>query len=100
MADRDKNGRFQKGHKAGGRPPKVVEVSRLTDIEEIVTRAKWRRLLERAYEMAMDGNVQAMKLVFMYVAGTPVQIVRAAVDNTVALDKEFQEALDRGYGGP
>lgn len=101
-SDRDSKGRFLKGHgvrgQSKGRPTRAVEAQRLREFNRAVG-PRWVELVEKSIEMALAGDMRAMKLLFSYAMGNPVQLIRTEVVPTVEIDREFQEALERGYGG-
>jgi len=74
-----------------------VESARLADFNKVVTGAKWRKVVRKVLEMAENGDIQAIKLLFSYALGNPVQRVQTEVVETPELRDGFVQALERGY---
>lgn len=102
MAERDANGRFVKGHKGfkkAGRPPRCSEERFLTAILRAIPEDGWEKATKAVLARAKKGDVVAWKALAAYLVGTPVQRIETEVVDTVELAREFEDALERGYGG-
>jgi len=97
--DRDEKGRFVKGvYKGGpGRPPRVNEAEYLDNFRRRVPPEKLAAVADKLLELALDGDVSAIRLLFAYALGQPIQRVDATVDQR-SLSVELQAALDVVYG--
>ena len=97
--DRDEKGRFVKGvYKGGpGRPPRVKEVEYLDNFRRRVPPEKLAAVADKLLELALDGDVSAIRLLFAYALGQPIQRLEASVDQR-SLSVELQAALDVVYG--
>jgi hypothetical protein len=69
MAERDKNGRFVKGHAGGpGRPPREREEKYYELAMTSVTYKDWQAIINRAANDAKRGDAQARKWLAEYLA--------------------------------
>jgi len=72
--DRDESGKFVKGHPGGpGRPPGSRNLS--TVFMSLLTEEDMARVTRALIAEAVEGNVQAIALLFKYVLGEPTQNV-------------------------
>ena len=99
MSNRDERGRFVKGHtvrgNSPGRPPRSVEESRLLDFDRVVTGEKWRKIVGKLVAMALKGDFRAIRLLFSYTLGNPIQRIETTMDTTSVIDVKYQQALER-----
>jgi hypothetical protein len=94
---RGPDGRFVKGTGGGpGRKPKVQELAYLDHFKKAVTPASFEKASRKLLALALDGDVNAIRLLFAYALGNPVQRIDAAVD-TRSLSVELTAALEAAY---
>ena len=74
---RDENGRFVKGQSGNpkGRRPKAKELSYLAIVTDVVTPEKFKAGIEKAWQLALRGDLPAMRFVTEYILGKPTQAV-------------------------
>jgi hypothetical protein len=73
-AQRDKNGRFVKGHSGGpGRPKRSTEEKYLAALSRRVTLKEWIKIVDVAIARAKMGDGQARQWLSDYLMGKPVQ---------------------------
>jgi len=75
VANRDKNGRFTKGHTGNpnGRPKREREQQYLDRMGKIVTLKEWEKVVGTALSRAKAGDAAARKWLSDYLLGSPVQ---------------------------
>ena len=98
MADRDANGRFLPGHKLGGpgRGPRTKEEKYLNKFQNSVPLGRFGDVSEKLLEIALAGDVRAIKLLYAYAMGQPTARVEALV-NQMSVSAEIKLALDAVY---
>lgn len=73
---RDENGRFIAGNPGSpGRPKRQTEVDYLSIMEECLTVAKWRQIVNAAIELAIKGDARSRRWISDYCLGRPAQII-------------------------
>ena len=71
---RDENGRFVKGHEGmGGRKPKSHEEKVLAAVNRACSPSDIQAIMESLIRKALNGNIQAAKVVLAYAIGMPIQ---------------------------
>lgn len=76
MAERDKKGRFVKGHSGGpGRPRRHTEAEYIEATVGQVSLAKWQKVVNKALDDAMAGDRHARQFLADYLLGKPPQIL-------------------------
>ena len=71
--ERDANGRFAKGNLGGPGNPFARQVAELRQaFLDRIDKEKIGKLMDRMYDLAMEGNMQAAKLILSYTIGKPV----------------------------
>lgn len=95
MTERDKHGRFQKGHtvKSPGRPKRPIETDYLSALTELVTVDYWRAIVRRAIADAMQGDYRAREWLGDYLIGKPPQTINLNAGDTMLL-KQLLTALE------
>jgi hypothetical protein len=74
--DRESNGRFAKGNRGGSGNPFARQVAAFrTCLINSVTQDDFKAIVEQLLEQAKDGEIQAIKLLFLYLLGTPKPVV-------------------------
>jgi hypothetical protein len=74
--DRESNGRFAKGNRGGCGNPFARQVAAFRAcLINSVTQDDFRAIVEQLLEMAKDGEIQAIKLLFSYLLGMPKPVV-------------------------
>lgn len=95
---RDEMGRFVPGDPGGpGRPPKKKEEKYFTIFRKIVGVDEFERVTRKLYELALGGDMRAIKLLMAYALGKPQQVVHANITQR-NLSAELQIQLDKVYG--
>lgn len=102
-ANRDKMGRFVKGHKVvgnrSGRPRRSTEEKYLASLLKVVTPSEWSEVIQKLLDKAKDGNLTAIRMILEYCVGKPTEYAQSDVDISAGgVDKAFREALERAYG--
>ena len=96
-AIRGPDGKFLPGNPGGpGRKPVVVEQQYLEEFKKAVSPAAFKKASSKLLNLALGGDVQAIKLLFAYALGNPVQRIDAAID-TRSLSVELTAALEAAY---
>jgi hypothetical protein len=66
----DNRGRFTKGNRGGpGRPKRYIEREYLTALSEACPPAKWKKIVQKAVEEALDGDAKAREWLSGYLLG-------------------------------
>lgn len=87
---RDANGRFAPGTLGGpGRPPRAVEADYVRVLTHACPPERWRRIVERAVELAEQGDPSARSWLSKYLVG----------DTTLWGSLTLQEKQDRMLAG-
>ena len=74
--DRESNGRFAKGNRGGSGNPFARQVAAFrTCLINCVTQDDFKAVVFKLVERAQNGNLQAIKLLFAYLLGTPKPVV-------------------------
>lgn len=74
MTDRGPDGRFVKGNKASpGRSPRQLEEEYRLRFTQKLTPTKFEEISDRLIKMALQGKLEAIKLVLAYALGMPTQ---------------------------
>lgn len=92
---RDNNGRFVKGDPGGpGRRPRQAEAEYLTATIEMVSLARWRRIVQAAAEAAEQGDAKARAWLSGYLLGKPAQRLEVDINaDELALYSQAVEAM-------
>jgi hypothetical protein len=91
-------GRFMKGTGGGpGRPPKKREEKYLERFRRAVTLKEFEEASQVLVNKAIEGDINAIKLLFQYALGNPKQVVEASVHQK-SLGVDLQIALEKIYG--
>lgn len=71
---RDENGRFIPGNPGSpGRPKRQTEIDYMGMLQEALTPAKWKQIVNTAISNAIAGDTRARRWISDYVLGKPVQ---------------------------
>lgn len=96
--ERKSNGQFAPGHPGGpGRPrkDKELEAQYYAILQTQVTPDDFRDIADKLVFLAKRGNMQAVKLLFEYLLGSPEQYLNVSSDLNIA---GFEEMLEKAYG--
>lgn len=98
MADRDKNGRFQKGHsvKSPGRKPRATEAEYLDKMFTVGDLEAWGKATEKMLKLAQGGDVPAYRALLPYFAGLPVQKLQLSSAESATLAQVLDTLKSRG----
>ena len=92
--DRESNGRFAKGNRGGSGNPFARQVAALRAcLINTVTEEDFKAIVFKLVERAQNGNLQAIKLLFSYLLGTPKPVVEPDELDLHELDLAHQQAL-------
>jgi len=90
MDGRDERGRFAPGNawagKSPGRKPRAVEERLLSELAERVKNGTLGAILDKVIECAKNGDEWAIKFIFAYLVGQPVQRASVSLSGRDALD--------------
>jgi hypothetical protein len=97
MAERDKRGKFVKGHKGlGGRPRRDVEIKYLSRMLQVVTPEEWDKAVKAMLDLAKNGNVTAFKVIAEYAIGKPTLYIQSESSSVhMSLDEWKEQAESR-----
>jgi len=97
VAIRDEKGRFAKGNRASpGRPKRMAEMQYADRFARAVTPAGFEKAAKKLLEMALNGDVAAIRLLLAYAIGNPVQRIEAKLEQR-SVSLEVQAVLDKVY---
>jgi len=102
---REPNGRFLKGNQLsvgnhGGRPNRIAEEQMLSIFRDCVSEQDFRDIVKRARDDAKNGDIKAMRVIFGYMLGLPVNRVEADIDIDGRIDTAalLEQRIRRAYG--
>jgi hypothetical protein len=88
--DRDAQGRFAKGNRSGRGNPLNRRAQKLrSTLLKSVKPSDLKKVLEKMIELATEGDVQAAKLIFDRIFGSPSQSVEAQVKSDVTTNTDW-----------
>ena len=87
VAVRDKNGRFVKGQSGNpnGRRPKAKELSYLAIVTDVITPDRFKAGIEKVWQLALRGDLSAMRFVTEYILGKPTQDISAETSEHIKI---------------
>lgn len=100
--NRDELGRFVKGNTVAvghGRPPVTREKKYMERFQKKLRLKDVSEITGKLIELAKDGNIRAIKVLFAYAFGQPPQYVEANIQQK-SLSVDLQVAIEKIYGSP